>query len=133
MAEDFDTEGNSILRGVAQIGPAKPVGYLPLHTIRDILRIEPRVLAQDGAAKGLSAVLFGPTQCCIKSGALYLFDRQSLELLLQSSRPILSASRWPLDPDQFVRRIAREWIEPGHPVVPVIRRAFGEVCDVFGR
>jgi len=71
MAEDFDTEGNSILRGVAQIGPAKPVGYLPLHTIRDILRIEPRVLAQDSAAKGLSAVLFGPTQCCIKSGALY--------------------------------------------------------------
>ena len=57
------------------------------------------------------------------------FDRQSLELLLQSSRPILSASRWPLDPDQVVGRIAREWIDPGYPVAPVIKRAFGEVAS----
>jgi hypothetical protein len=106
-----------------------PIGYLPLYTIRDILKMETHALAQDSAAKGLSAALFGPAQCCIKSGALYLFDRQSLELLLQSSRPILSASRWPLDPDQFVGRIAPKWIDPGHPVTPVIKRAFGEVAS----
>jgi hypothetical protein len=61
-----------------------------------------------------------------KRGGLYIFDRQSLETLLQSSSSILSANRWPLDPDQFVARIAREWIDQAHPVASVIRRAFGD-------
>jgi hypothetical protein len=126
MADDHAAESSAILASLAEVGPAKPIGYLPLYAIRDVLRMEPLALAREGEAKGLSAALFGPDQCCIKSGALYLFDRQSLEHLIQSSRPILSASRWPLDPDQFVARVAREWIEPAHPVTPVIRRAFGE-------
>jgi hypothetical protein len=88
MADDFDAERSGILRSVAQIGPAKPIGYLPLYTIRDILKMEPHALAQDSAAKGLSAALFGPAQCCIKSGALYLFDRQSLELLLLETNSV---------------------------------------------
>jgi hypothetical protein len=121
MADDHDAESSAILASLAEVGPAKPIGYF-----RDVLKIDPRALTRDGEAKGLSAALFGPDQCCIKSGALYLFDRQSLAHLIQSSRPILSASRWPLDPDQFVARIAREWIEPAHPVTPVIKRAFGE-------
>jgi hypothetical protein len=126
MVHDLDADKSSILSSLTQVGPAKPIGYLPLYTIRDILQMEPRALARDAQARGLSAALLGPDRCCIKSGALYLFDRKSLEQLLQSSRQILSASRWPPDPEQFVARIAREWLDQAHPVTPVIRRAFGE-------
>ena len=126
MADDLDAERSTILSSLTQVGPAKPIGYLPLYTIRDVLQMDPHALAQDAQANGLSAALFGPDQCCIKSGALYIFDRQSLENLVQSSRRILQASRWPLDPDQFVARIAREWIDHAHSVAPVIKRAFGE-------
>jgi len=109
MTDDCDAEMSVILSNLTQVGPAKPIGYLPLHTIRDILQMDPHALAHDAKANGLSTALFGPDQCCIKSGALYVFDRQSLEILMRSSR--LSGNRWPLDPDQFVARIAREWID----------------------
>jgi hypothetical protein len=48
--------------------------------------------------------------------------------LIESSKTILSAGNWPLDPDQFVSRIAREWIDVEDPVTAVIRRAFGEAA-----
>ena len=82
--------------------------------------------AQGAEARGLSSALFGPNLSCIKSGALYVFDRHSLESLLRSSTAILVASGWPLDPDQFVARIAREWIDHAHSIAPVIKRAFGD-------
>jgi hypothetical protein len=126
MPNDLDAARNAILQSLALVGPTKPIGYLPLYTIRDVLKMEPQSLARDAEARGLSASLFGADLCCIESGALYLFDRQSLWHLLQSSRAILLANHWPLDPLEFVARIAREWIDPSHPVAPVINRAFGE-------
>jgi hypothetical protein len=126
MADDLGAQRCAILRCLINVGPLKPIGYLPLYTIRDILQMEPHAVVRDAQAKGISAVLFGPDQCCIKSGALYLYDQQAVEHLTQSSGSILSASGWPLDADQFVARIAREWIDPAHPLAPVIRQAFGE-------
>jgi hypothetical protein len=126
MADDLNAQKSTILRSLIKIGPSKPISYLPLYTIRDILQMEPHVLVRDAEARGISAAVFGPDRCCIKSGALYLFDRRAVEHLMQSSRSILSASGWPLDADQFVARIAREWIDPAHPVAPVIKQAFGE-------
>ena len=126
MADDLDAERTVILRSLTQVGSAKPIGYLPLYTIRDVLQMDAHALAREAEANGRSAVLFGPDQCCIRSGALYVFDRLSLATLIQSSSSILSENRWPLDPNQFVARIAREWIDQTHPVAPVIQRAFGE-------
>jgi hypothetical protein len=126
MTESVAAQRNTILSSLTQVGPTKPVGYLPLDTIRGVLQMHPYALAQDAQVNGLSAAMFGPEQCCIKSGALYVFDRRSLERLLRSSKSILSASCWPLDPDQFVARIAREWIDDAHSVAPVIKRAFGK-------
>jgi hypothetical protein len=126
MAVDLDGQRSAIQSSLTRVGPAKPIGYLPLDTIRDVLQTDPHALAHEAEANGLSAALLGPDQCCIRSGALYVFHRQSLEALLQSSSSILSASRWPLDPDRFVARIACEWIDPAHPVAAVIRRTFGE-------
>jgi hypothetical protein len=78
-------------------------------------------LSGDYAAQNSNHITVGT-----KSGALYLYDQQAVEHLTQSSGSILSASGWPLDADQFVARIAREWIDPAHPLAPVIRQAFGE-------
>jgi hypothetical protein len=87
--------------------------------------MDAHALADEAKASGRSVMLLGPDQCCIKSGALYVFDRQSLEGLLRSFSSILSVNDWPIDPGQFVERIAREWIDQAHPVTPVINRAFG--------
>jgi hypothetical protein len=44
---------NAILARLTRVGPAKPVAYLPLHTIRNILHIDPQVLVQDAEVNGL--------------------------------------------------------------------------------
>jgi hypothetical protein len=129
MADDLDAEKHAILSGLTRVGPAKPIGYLPLYTICDVPWMDPQAVAREAEANGRSVVLFGPDQCSIKSGGLYIFDRQSLETLLQSSRSILSANCWPLEPDQFVARIAREWVDQSHSVASVIRRAFGDQAN----
>jgi hypothetical protein len=127
MVDDLEAKKAAILSSLTQVGPTKPIGYLPLQTIRDILQVEPRTIEQEAEAKGLSTALFRPGQCCIRSGALYLFDRSSLERLLRSSSPILSANDWPEEPDSFVKRVASEWIDDQrHPVTRVIKLAFGE-------
>jgi hypothetical protein len=126
MTQDLDPNRNAILSQLTQVGPAKPVGYLPLYTITDLLQMNPHVLADEASASGRSVALFGPDQCCIKSGALYVFDRQSLQTLMQSSTSLLLANGWPLEPDEFVARIACEWIDQSHPLAPLIKRAFGE-------
>jgi hypothetical protein len=116
----------AILGNLTRVGPAKPIAYLPLHTIRYILQMDPQALAQEAEGNGLGAALFGSGQCCIRSGALYIFHRRSLEQLIELSRSVLLASGWPVDADHFVARIAREWTDHAHPVAPVIKRAFGE-------
>ena len=127
MADDPDARKVAIMSSLTQVGPAKPVGYLPLHTIRNILQLEPCAIERDAEAKGLQTTLFEPGQCCIESGALYIFDRSSLDRLLRSSSAILSANHWPENPESFVARVASEWIDdPRHPVTRVIRLAFGE-------
>ena len=70
MVRDLEASRSTILSSLTQVGPAKPIGYLPLYTIRDILQMDPYALAQDAKTRGLSSTLFGPNQCCIKSGAL---------------------------------------------------------------
>jgi hypothetical protein len=126
MADDVSAKRSVALGNLTRVGPAKPIGYLPLYTIRHILLMDPHVLARNGVSRGLSAAVYQADECCIKSGALYLYHRSSLEQLLQSVRSVLVANSWPIDPDQFVARIAREWIDSSHPSKPVIERAFGD-------
>jgi hypothetical protein len=52
MADDLDSERSTILSSLIQVGPSKPIGYLPLYTIRDVLQMEPHALAHDAGARG---------------------------------------------------------------------------------
>src|SRR5262245_45331017 len=122
MAESRDSQRSVILCSLTQIGPAKRVGYLRLDTIRNVLQMDPDVLARAAEANELPVALFGPDRCCIQSCALYLCHTQSLEALLHSSSSILPARRQPLDPDRLVARVAREWIAHAHCMAPVINR-----------
>ena len=125
MARDAWLMG-TILNSLADIGAEKPHGYLPLYTVRDVLHLDPHALAREAESKGLPTVIVGADECCIKSGALYVFDRAALQRILQSPPATSLSSGWPLSVDQFVARIGGDWVEPTHPVAPVIQRAFGE-------
>jgi hypothetical protein len=115
----------ALLGSLTEVGPAKPVGYLPLYTIRDLAQLTPESVAASATARGLAAALFGPSECCIKSGALYVYHREALAILLQEKAATVCAAGLPIDPDRFVARIASIWFEPDHPLYPVIVAAFG--------
>jgi hypothetical protein len=42
-----DTLKDALLRSLQQVGPAKPVGYLPLSTVSDVLGLEVDDLIRD--------------------------------------------------------------------------------------
>jgi hypothetical protein len=127
--DDIDDEERRrafLLRSLTRVGPEKPVGYLPLYTLREIAGVVPATVSAEAVSRGLVAAQFGPGESCIKSGALYLYDRQTLSALLQAHADILVAAGIPTEPDAFVATIAAVWLEPEHPAYPIIAMAFGE-------
>ncbi len=85
-------ERQFLLRSLTRVGPEKPVGYLPLYTLTEFAEADPDRLAADALARGLAAAQFGPAECCIKSGALYIYDRAALDRLLKSNVDTLTAA-----------------------------------------
>ena len=120
-----EVEREAYLRDLNRVGPSKPVAYLPLYTIRDFVHLSPNTIAAEATARGLSAAEFGPKACCIKSGALYVYDPGALARLLEAHVNVLDAHGFPFDPDQFVAHIAGTWFQQDHPVHAIIAQAFG--------
>lgn len=126
MIDLSDDERAQILRSLSGVGISKSVGYLPLNTVTSILGIDVEVLTREYQDKGLSVRIFSPDTCCIKSGALYVYESSDLRIILDEDRRLLTANGWDNDPDQFVNQVARFWVEKTNPVYPVIQRAFGD-------
>jgi hypothetical protein len=114
-----------ILSSLNNVGPSKSLGYLPLQTVHKQLSMKADDLARLIREKGLQAKIFSVEECCINSGAIYVYDLGALQNILDKDRAILEANTWPSDADQFVRHVAKFWLELNHPVYPVIQRAFG--------
>lgn len=121
-----ETDRQALLRDLTEIGPTKPVGYLPLYTIEEFVQLTSEAVAAAATARGLATAQFGPAVCCIKSGALYVYDRKALADFLRESADAIAAARLPSDPDRFVAHIATTWFDMAHPAYPLIARAFGE-------
>ncbi len=118
-----------LLHDLMQVGPRKPIGYLPLYTVKELLRRDPEDIASEALALGLTATQFGPDRCCIKTGALYVYHREALAELLRAKANVLAANGLPTDPNHFVALIASVWFEPDHPIYPIIVAAFGGAPD----
>jgi hypothetical protein len=121
-----EDERRFLLRSLTEVGPSKPVGYLPLYTIRDFVQLSPETVAAAATARGLTTAQFSPQECCIKSGALYVYHRAALASLLQARADAVTAAGLPLDPDRFVAHIAAVWVDEDHPAQTVIRAAFAD-------
>jgi hypothetical protein len=122
--EHFDM--GVLLRDLNEVGAAKPVSYLPLHTVRDLLSLDVNTLAASTRQRGLQAKIFSADKTCIYSGAIYVYDAHALQHILDEERESLLANNWPTDADAFVSQVASVWLEPEHPIFVIIQRAFGD-------
>ena len=113
------------LRSLKRVGPTKAIGYLPLYTIVEFLQVTPETLVAEAEARGLKTLKLSAQQCCIDSGALYVYDHDELASILHIAQEILLEHELPGDPRCFVQHIAAHWFQCDHPLYVVIAKAFG--------
>ncbi|AMJ60499.1 hypothetical protein [Bosea sp. PAMC 26642] len=115
-----------ILESLAQVGRDKAIGYLPMPTVLKILRLTIPAVEREFANSDRSVLALSPDECCINGGAVYVFDQQALAALLRASDALLASLGWPTDNEGFVRKIAAEWLTADHPLIGLVREAFGD-------
>ena len=108
------------------IGPEKSVSYLPIKTVEKVIGITVQDFMSLVERSGNEGIVFAAEDCCISSGAVYAFNRRYLSKILKDNQTILSEHGWPATPVDFIRRIAAEWVDEESPLMPVIRKAFGD-------
>ena len=74
-----------ILESHLDIGQQKPVSYLPINTIENVLSLSINEYVAMVEEKGHRAIVLGPGECCIKSGAVYAYDCRALGDILHDN------------------------------------------------
>lgn len=115
------------LSDLFSVGAQKPLGYLPLSTIRkkgyDPARIQ-QILERE---LRLQTLAVGQKDGWINSGGLFAWDGPALQNLLDKHQAVLKDAAWPTAAHAFVDRVGRIVIEQSsnEPLYKLIANAFG--------
>lgn len=123
---DLTDDARNILDEHLNIGEGKPVSYLPIRTIRTLLKLDVDQYKSLVEQVGGICAVFLPDQTCIKSGAIYAYHPAGLKRVLDENAQLLRKCNWPTSCEGFVKRISAEWLADDDPMLPVVRAAFGE-------
>jgi hypothetical protein len=126
VAASVTEHARRILDSHLNVGREKPVSYLPIRTVEEVLGITVPGYRSMIAKLGNQSSVFSADECCIKSGAVYAYSYSDLGDFLQQNQVILYENGWPAIPADFIRRIASEWLDDENPILSVVRKAFGE-------
>lgn len=91
-----------------KVGREKPLGYLPLDTIRDLNHEDPTEVMRVAKKKGFYAEVIlndEPGSRVSNDGWLFVADLNSLQKLLEKNIEILNEYGWSSDPIKFIKRI----------------------------
>lgn len=114
------------LRDIRELGVQKPLGYLPIDSLRTYFRSSVEAELERAKGRGYGTIVLGPKEADIGfKGALYVYDKQALSALLAESAPVLQQFGWPTNVEGFIRRIANEHVKGGK-IRKIIDRAFGQ-------
>ena len=116
-----------MLRDHVHVGAQKPLSFLPLNTIENVLGMTTREYQMLVSRAGNDSILLDENSCCIKSGAIYAFNEKYLDEVLKESVELLTKLHLPIRSRDFIEKIASEWFDESHAILPVIRKAFGDV------
>ncbi|OGI41591.1 MAG: hypothetical protein A2593_04915 [Candidatus Moranbacteria bacterium RIFOXYD1_FULL_44_9] len=113
------------LANIRNLGPQKPMGYLPIDTLKSYYRSSPEKeieLAKQNGYKYLIAE-YAPIGF---QGALYIFDEKSLQDVLDANKEILLKYDWPTNADSFVSQVSQGWFLDNAEILALIQKAFGD-------
>lgn len=113
---DFDTSGEEnkieinrvFYDDLQKVGKNKPLGYLPLDTIRNCNHEDPAEVMRVAKSKGLYTEILqrdNPDSLVSEDGWLFVADLDSLRELLEKNADLLNEYGWSNDPVKFIKRI----------------------------
>ena len=129
----------AILHDLLDVGPGKPLGYLPLTTLRRH-GLQPRAFRRSLVQRGLKTRLFvRPEYVMLPPRAgrqfslavqrehahLYAWHEPSLQAMLDAHRDVLRSNRWPTKAGGFVQRVASRSAKEPH-LYRLVGRAFND-------
>jgi hypothetical protein len=114
-----------ILNDIRNIGPAKPVGYLPLSTIK-AYGGNVKALSAEAKRKGFIVRLFRKGEAPIVSGALFVASPVALTKLLEKHKDTVAAFGWSSNPETFLEEMATRQATPKTKLYDVVADAFAD-------
>ena len=116
-----------ILCSLEDVGSRKSVGYLPLYTIERFIKgYTLEILQTRYSERGLYSEVFGPDKAVIKSGAFFVYDREMMQQVIAKHVDAINAEAWPLDAQLIIHRIASQWLDTDHPLMPFVNELFAD-------
>lgn len=115
---------HELLDDLRLVGPAKPLGNLPISTIVEDCHVDVTALRRELEQKGLKTLQLSQNESSISSGALYAYDEKALSTLLQNHADVLKKAGWPIEPVAFIRNL--------HVVAPLESDLFNVIADAYG-
>ena len=114
------------------LGAHKSVSYLPLKALR-LHGIPLENFVDAAESRQLGIIVIDGKDSWLRSaegwdggGIVYAFCRSELNKLIEDYRSVLVENSWPVDIESFIRKLATGWLDEDHPVLPVVRDAFGD-------
>jgi hypothetical protein len=115
-----------ILDSHINVGKEKPASYLPIKTVECVIGISIPAYEAMIESTGNQSSVFLSGECCIDSGAVYVYNNIYLGKILKDNLNIIIKNNRPATIEEFIRKIASEWFDDESPIMPIIRKAFGE-------
>lgn len=110
---------DGFLNDLRFVGPGKPIGYLPIMTM-----LEAGWTTHDAfewaKKRGLRALEVKPGVSRFIPSAMYVWDADAVQSLLDLNLHIVASSDWPTDAESFVARVISDQADPESPVYLLI-------------
>jgi len=116
-------EIEGLMNDILLIGPRKPMGYLPISTLQ-MCGQDTGALIDDARINGLRAEMWGSHECMVGSGALFVWDAETVEQFIEPNGPLLVGAGWPDDHHMLVRKIATQNVAIDTPLHELIDALF---------
>ena len=77
-------------------------------------------------SQGYLCRIYHKGETCIDSGAVYVYCEISLSIILENNRQTLLSNGWSAKCNEFVDKIAQNWLQENDPLISVVRAVFGD-------
>jgi hypothetical protein len=116
---------DGILNDLRCVGPSKPIGYLPLSTLIEAGWTQ--YMATDWAReRSLKARVVLPGQSPYITSAVYVWDSQAMQALLDLNAHLVTRNGWTPVSEEFVEQLVNRRAETGSDLYQLIGYMFGD-------